>query len=104
MVVGFERAGMTPTAALSKAMKLAYKIDLTKPSAEDTSRTKAKEAPAQKKADAAKAVDTAKRQPPDAGDRGVNRDSTKIRIAELSDAEFDKLPESKKAELRGDYA
>jgi hypothetical protein len=104
MVVGFERAGMTPTAALSKAMKLAYKIDLAKPPVEDTSKAKVKEAPAQKKADAAKAVDTAKRQPPDAGDRGVNRDSTKIRIAELSDADFDKLPESKKAELRGDYA
>ena len=50
-----------------------------------------------------KAIDTQRKQPPDAGERGQHKDSTKINVAQLTDDEFDKLPESKKAQLRGDF-
>ena len=49
-----------------------------------------------------KAVETAAKQPPSTDGMGVNKDDSKLRIADLSDEEFEKLPEATKARYRGD--
>ena len=71
-------------------------------SADDTDEGEGKK-PRAKGTDIKKALDREKKQPPDASDRGVNKDSTKIRVGDLDDETFSALPESKKAQLRGDY-
>lgn len=48
-------------------------------------------------------METAAKQPPSADGMGVNKDDSKLRIADLSDEEFDKLPEATKARYRGDF-
>ena len=102
-VAAYEKMGLSPTKALAKAVKVLHQIEPfgTKPAPKEKEESAAK--PPAKKPDVAKAVDTSRRQPPDASNRGVNRDSTKIKVTALSDEEFEKLPESKKAELRGDH-
>ena len=101
-VAAYERMGMAPTKALAKAVKVLHAFELGG-AKRATEAAPEKEKPQAKKPDVAKAVDTTRRQPPDASNRGVNRDGTKIKVATLSDDDFDKLPESKKAELRGDH-
>lgn len=104
LVTAYEKTGLRPTAALHKATKLLFGFDLANPKkAEPAPKTEAKK-PEAKKPDAAKAVETQKKQPPSLNDRGINNDSTKIRVETLSDEEYEKLPESKKRELRGDFA
>jgi hypothetical protein len=49
-----------------------------------------------------KNIDTARRQPPSLTDVGKDSDLGKVDASRLSDEEFDKLPESTKARLRGD--
>lgn len=104
-VKAYEGMGKTPTQALRLAAKLLFDVDVTgaaKPAAREKGEPAKKAPPAKKGADINKAVDTQRRQPPDAGDRGVNSDNTKIDVSALSDEEFEKLPEKVKARYRGD--
>jgi len=102
MVSGFERRGKPSAAALVTAVSMLFDVDLTgKPSTSASSSAPAA-VRAEKKPDAKKAVDTMKKQPPAADGMGVNKDDTRLRIADLSDEEFDKLPASTKARYRGD--
>ena len=104
-VAAYEKAGLTATAALRRAVTLLFRVD---PWAPRTAAAKAEEpAPAakkpdDKKPDIKKAIDTSKKQPPDASDRGVNVEDKKIDPRKLSDEDFDKLPEATKRRLRGD--
>lgn len=100
-VAAYEKMGLPAAAALQRAAKLMFDVDPFTPKTKHPS--EASVTPMRKKPDVNKAVDTQRKQPPDASTRGVNKDSTKIHVAELSDEDFDQLPESKKRELRGDF-
>ena len=61
-----------------------------------------------RKTDVKKNIAAAKQQPPDVSNIGEDSDtagvqSTGINVLDLTEEEFDALPESKKAELRGDF-
>ncbi len=114
-VEAYEKMGLSSPNALRQAARVLFGVDpfdKRKPAkaadAEDgddkkkASDAKKPDKKEEKKVDIGKAVDTMKKQPPDASDRGVNKDDTKINPRELSEDEFDALPESKKAQLRGD--
>lgn len=103
-VKAHEAAGMTPPAALRRAVTLLFRVDPwgKKPKAKDKVEDEPKK-PDAKKPDVKKALDTVKRQPPDASTKGVNKDSTKVDGSKLTDEEWDALPESQKAKLRGDW-
>jgi chromosome segregation ATPase len=108
LVQAFEARGLSAPEALRKATKAIFREDPFARRPKREARAKEEAAPAAKltpkKPDTKKALDTMKRQPPDTSSKGVNKgDDTKIRISELSEEEFDKLPESKKAEYRGDF-
>lgn len=103
MIVGLEASGMSPTAALIEASETVLGYDPTKPREPAKKKEEPKPKPEPKKTNVKDAIDKANRQPPEAGDRGVNKDDVKINVAQLSDEEYDKLPESTKAKLRGDF-
>lgn len=99
-----EKMGMSADKALRQAARVVFgygtkSVDKKDDKAAD--KKDDKKTP-DKKPDAKKAADTNKRQPPDLSDRGVNKDDQEIDPDNLDDAEWDKLPESKKAQLRGD--
>jgi hypothetical protein len=105
-VQAYEKMGMRPDEALKEAIGLLHAdhaglFDKSKKAApaakEDTKPVE------QRKPNAAKAVDTSNRQPPDGAGKGVNKDTTKINPGALSDEEFNALPASKLAEMRGDH-
>lgn len=100
-VEAYEKMGITAANALRQASRLLFGYDPLDPEVPEPKATKPKKD--KKPASVAKAVDTQKRQPPSADDRGVNRDSTKLDVNTLSDDELDALPESKLAQLRGDF-
>lgn len=111
LVVGYEHAGLSPSAALVKAVKLLHKVDLTQKAAApakkaeekgDEGAGKKKDPPAKKGTDVKKVADASKKQPPDSSRHGSDQDSQKVDITKLSDAEFAALPESVKAKHRGD--
>ena len=99
----FERAGMKPTDALRKAVRVAFRVDLDAPAKAPEPKAPAAEKPAPRKPNVSKAVDAANRQPPDASSRGVNRDEGNLRASELDEKTLAALPASKIAELRGDF-
>lgn len=110
LVVGYEHAGMTPSAALVKAVKLLHKVDLTQKAAAPAKKAeekpaeegKKKDPPAKKGTDVKKVAEASKKQPPDSSRHGSDQDSQKVDISKLSDSEFAALPESTKAKYRGD--
>lgn len=118
LLIGLRHAGNTPSQALQKAIKLAFKVDLANPGAAPADKGGKDEGederggdgkgkgkggkPDPKKPDVQKAVDTQRRQPPDMSKAGADQDTQSINISKLSDEEFDKLPESVKAKYRGD--
>lgn len=110
----FEARGMTGPAALRKAAKMIFREDpfvpggLKKaPEAKEPEKPEPKKPekkPEPKKPDVKARLETDKKQPPDVADRGVNRgDDVRINAGEISDEDFEKLPLSKKKELRGDF-
>jgi type II secretory pathway component PulJ len=99
----FERAGLRPTDALRKAIKVAFRVDLDAPIKAAEPKAAPAEKPAPRKPNVGKAVDAASRQPPDASSRGVNRDEGNVRASELDEKTLAALPASKIAELRGDF-
>lgn len=102
----YEKAGMNPLAAIQKAVKLVMgeTVEARQSKAAAPPPPAAPAAPATKTRDLNKAVDAANRQPPDMSTTGVNKDDTKINVAQLSDEDFDNLPLSKQREMRGDFA
>lgn len=106
LVLGYRHAGLSPTKALHKAVKMLHKVDLNAPATErkEPAKEPAKEPkkPDPKKPDVKRAVDTNRRQPPDSSKRGADHDGKPIDISRLTDDEFAKLPESVKAKYRGD--
>lgn len=99
----FERAGLRPTDALRKAIKVAFRVDLDAPAKAPEPKAAPAEKPAPRKPNVSKAVEAASRQPPDASSRGVNRDEGNVRASELDEKTLAALPASKIAELRGDF-
>jgi hypothetical protein len=98
-----EKGGMTPTKALRQTVQLLFGAPPAKQEAKGDDKKPEDKKPPVKKSDAKKAADTQKRQPPDAADRGNNNDDTSIKVSGLSEEDFEKLPETKKAQLRGDF-
>jgi hypothetical protein len=105
-VKAYEAVGMPATTALRRAVLILTRSDpfAPAPKKQEVAAPAKKEepAPAKKKTDVAAAVKTIKQTPPDASDKGSNVEDKKIDIKALDDEEFDKLPESKKRQLRGD--
>ena len=100
----FEARGLSPTAAMQRALKI-FDTRLNPPAAQATPATPAAPAgPAAPKPDIGKSVSTIKGQPADMSTAGANKDDVAINVAVLSDEEYDKLPESTRAKLRGDFA
>lgn len=105
-VEAYEKMGLTATSALQKAAQMIFEQD---PFAKDVKKVleteeedpKKKKAPEPKKTDVKKNIAAAKKTPPGHTGR-TQEESGKINVVNLSDEEFDKLPESKKRELRGD--
>lgn len=101
-VQAYEKAGLSAPQALSRACSLLFRIDPAggKPSAMAAVPEKPKPEP--KKPDIEKALDTARRQPPDMTTKGVDAGVQSIDVTRLTDEEFDALPEAVKRRLRGD--
>lgn len=100
-VEAYEKMDLDPASALRRAATLLFRVD---PFAKKrVGAPAAAPKPEGKKSDVGRAVDVSKRQPPDTSTRGVNKDSSKIKVADLSDEDLEKLPASKKAEMRGDF-
>jgi hypothetical protein len=101
------KAGRAPSDALVEA------VNLVLPSfgygSDNEPRTPAApKAVESRKTDVKKNIAAAKQQPPDVSNIGEDSDtagvqSTGINVLDLTEEEFDALPESKKAELRGDF-
>lgn len=100
VVAGFESNGTKPADALKKALRLVLGRDVfTQPGIA----AKAKEPPAKKKTDIAKNIAAAKKTPPDV-QKGAPAEKALAQDAnQLSDEEFDKLPEAVKRRMRGDF-
>ena len=107
-VTAFEKAGMTAPDALRKGVSLLLREDpfgkTAKRESKPAEEKKPVVVPIAKKTDVAKSIDTNRRQPPDTSERGVNKDESRINPMQLTEDDFDKLPDSKKRELRGDFA
>lgn len=100
-VRAYEAAGLSPPAALARASALIFRADMFSASSPNASE-KPVSKPASKKPDVEKALDTARRQPPDMSKVGANTDSQKLDVSRMTDDEFDALPEATKRRLRGD--
>lgn len=99
----FEAKGLSPTAAMQRTLKIfAGRLNPAAPSA-PAAAPAAPAAPAAAKPDVAKSVAALKGQPADLSTAGANKDDVKINPATLSDEEYDNLPESTRAKLRGDF-
>lgn len=106
----YEARGMTPTAAMQKAVKLLVKPETTRQTdaIETTPRVKDKDVAAERKKEAvSKTADAVKKQPPSTTKVGLNSDQlggsmTAQDVIKLSQDEFKKLPEDALAKLRGD--
>lgn len=104
LIGGYTSKGHTASAALIEAAKAIHKIDLRNgPEAPAKPAKAAKPAtPAKPSKGVQRAVDASKRQPPSIAARGANSGAAAIDPATLTDEQFDALPESKLAQLRGD--
>jgi hypothetical protein len=104
-VKAYEGAGLPGPAALRRAVSLLFRVDPWSPKKAEPAPAKKDEVvakPVDKSKQVAKAKDHETRQPPATDKVGGNVDDQHVNVASLSDAEFDALPESKKARLRGD--
>lgn len=114
----FEHAGMGSAAALKKAVgTLKHKLDAKKAPAKDEATAeaakkaeeekaaaakKAEEVEEKRRADAVAAGLEAKKGTPPTGTGTVDKTLTDVKVGELSEEAFDKLPEAEKKRLRGD--
>ena len=98
----FEKNGMKPSQALKHAAKMLFDFGAPK-KAEPDAKKDDKVTSIRRKTDVNKALDTQKRQPPDAANRGVDKDETRLDPDNIPDEDWDKLPKAKKAAMRGDH-
>jgi hypothetical protein len=104
-VNAYESAGMKPAAAAVYAAELLFGFGLEAKRQEPAKPAPKEEPkPQPKPADIEKAAETVRKQPPASGDRGPAADVSGIDINTLSEEDIAKLPDSKRAELRGDFA
>ena len=103
----FEKMGNSASDALRLAAGIVMGEDIfAKGNSSKTVTARPEKAPAKpeiRKPNIEKAVETQKKQPPSSSELGINQDSTTLDPERLSDEDFDKLPDSKKRELRGDF-
>lgn len=97
----FVASGMSPSNALLEAVKYMRLEDTLAPKKEETP-------PEQRKTDVQRNVDTANKQPPTLDKAGNDSDTGGLKeklpdVNQLSDEEFDALPESTKKRMRGDF-
>jgi len=108
-VTAYEKMGMTGPRALRRAAAMIFEVDpfaKQAPKAKEEKDEKAgkkDEKPADKKTDIKKNVEDSKKIPPKGDRSDKSTDGKKIQVKDLTDEEFDALPESKKKELGGDY-
>lgn len=106
----YEARGLTPTAAMQKAVKLLVKPETTRQTdaIETTPRVKDKDVAAERKKEAvAKTAEAVKKQPPSTTKVGLNSTElggsmTAQDVIKLSQDEFKKLPDDVLAKMRGD--
>ncbi len=106
----YQSRGMTPTAAMQKAVKLLVKAETTRQTdaVDTTPRVKDKDVAAERKKDAvAKTTNAVKKQPPSTTKVGLNSNElggsmTAQDVIKLSQDEFKKLPDDVLAKMRGD--
>lgn len=104
-VEAYEKMGMPASDALRKACSMIFEQDpfakdVKKVLKDDETKDDDKK-PADKKTDVKKNLAAAKKTPPSHPGR-TQEGNGKINVVQLTDEEYDKLPESKKRELRGD--
>lgn len=100
-VAAHEKMGMSATRALIAARNVVFGAARA-PVQDDAPPAKAGKPPV-KKTDLDKVADTQRRQPPDVANKGSDKDDITIDPDKLSDEEWDKLPKSKRAAMRGDH-
>ena len=100
-VAAHEKMGMSATRALIAARNVVFGAARA-PAQDDAPPAKAGKPPV-KKTDLGKVADTQRRQPPDVANKGSDKDDITIDPDKLSDEEWDKLPKSKRAAMRGDH-
>lgn len=100
-VAAHEKMGMSATRALIAARNVVFGAARA-PVQDDAPPAKAGNPPV-KKTDLGKVADTQRRQPPDVANKGSDKDDITIDPDKLSDEEWDKLPKSKRAAMRGDH-
>jgi len=102
-VQAYEKAGMAPSDALRRAILLVYREDpFGKQAAVAQGKEVDKPVAKKKETDIAKNLDAKKRDlPADVRSAGVEGDK-KLDVNKLTDEEYYALPESKRAQLRGD--
>lgn len=100
-VAAHEKMGMSATRALIAARNVVFGAARA-PAQDDAPPAKAGNPPV-KKTDLGKVADTQRRQPPDVANKGSDKDDITIDPDKLSDEEWDKLPKSKRAAMRGDH-
>lgn len=98
----YEKAGMSASKALRYSAQMLFGYGQAPAKKDDAPPKDDKVVQLVRKSDPKKAVDVGKKQPPDAANRGVDKDDTQIRVSQLSEEEFNALPAAKKAALRGD--
>lgn len=90
-----EKMGLPPSAALDRALVVVFGgRKESKP---------VEKAPETPKKGVKRALETQKRQPPDMSNAGVDSNAPKIDVSKMTDEEWDALPASTRAKLRGDF-
>jgi len=100
----FERKGLGSTAALKRAKGYVLKgLHRAAAEANEPETPAAEDKGAKRKAEAVKkGAETAGKQPPQLKNVGANSDSAAGKVGQMTESEFDALPESTKRKMRGD--
>lgn len=101
-VDAYIKAGVQPTVALRRAVIRMFRADVFSAAPAETP-AQAPAKPKQKAPNIQKALQTAAKEPPSADSRGKHTDQPRIDVANMSDEEFDALPEATKRKMRGDF-
>jgi hypothetical protein len=97
-VGAYEKAGLSPTAALRRACALLFQQDVFGP----VPAAAAAKGPQKKPTDVKKNLEAARKSPPEPGSKGPAKEPAAKSVEDMTDEEFEALPESKRRELRGD--
>lgn len=97
-----EKSGNTPHEALREAAELVLGYNPFKARPEKVEAAKGEKGKGRKEETVRRNAETSRKQPSDTSDNYDDK-RTKINVAELTDEEYNALPESKLKQLRGDY-